>query len=54
MLEKNNNNIKNYHMEIKDIENNNFIYTYKIKKGINKKRRFKSFKWFKFSKNNDK
>lgn len=38
MLEKNNNNIKNYHMEIKDIENNNFIYTYKIKKGINKKK----------------
>ena len=25
-------------MEIKDIENNNFIYTYKIKKGINKKK----------------
>jgi hypothetical protein len=25
-------------MEIKDIENNNFTYTYKIKKGINKKK----------------
>lgn len=38
MLEKDNTNINNYHMEIKKDENNNFSYTYKIKKGINKKK----------------
>ena len=38
MLEKDNSNIKNYHMEIKEDENKNFSYTYKIKKGINKKK----------------
>ena len=38
MLEKGNANIKNFHMEIKEDENNNFSYSYKIKKGINKKK----------------